>query len=75
MDQKVKITLKDFEGKVVLAWDDDAPLPFAYLFHNERLFVSSRDDMNTLLERSYCVFLTEKDAEKINQLEAHKTVQ
>lgn len=59
-----KIKLKDFNGDVVYEMTLKAPLSFPYLFWDSRLFVTSRDEQGTLLERSYHVFM---DAAKSNE--------
>lgn len=56
MDQRIKIIARDFEGKFVFEMNVEAPIPYPYLFFQDRLFVMSRDEPNVLLERSYCVF-------------------
>jgi len=57
--EKLKIVLKDFEGKAVLELNSEVPLPHPYMVYQGRLFVSSRDDLNTYLERSFCVFFNQ----------------
>ena len=53
--KKFNVKLKNFDGAVEFDLNLDDPLQFAYVFLNGRLFVTSRDDVNTLLERSYHV--------------------
>ena len=55
-----KVKLKDFDGKVVFEMNLKEPLTFPYLFWQNRLFVTSRDESAVLLERSYHVFMMEK---------------
>lgn len=53
----INYKLKDFGGKVVFDFNMKKPLAFSYMFWKNRLFVTSRDDSNILLERSYHVFM------------------
>ena len=55
------VKLKDFGGEVVCEICLKDPLPFPYLFWNQRLFVTSRDDARILLERRYHLFIGEED--------------
>lgn len=54
---KFEIKLKDFDGKQVMLLRLMEPLPFPYLFWNQRLFVTSKDEPGVLLERSYMVYM------------------
>lgn len=51
------VVLKDFEGKIVKEMNLARPLPFAYVFYMDDLFVVSRDEPNVLLQRSYCIWV------------------
>ena len=53
------IELRTLGGEVLFEMNLEAPLPFPYVFWNERLFVMSKDDPGILLERSYCMWVDE----------------
>jgi hypothetical protein len=53
----INVKLKDFGGEVVFEMNLKAPLAFPYLFWENRLFVTSRDNPHIYLERSYHVFM------------------
>jgi hypothetical protein len=78
-EKKVQLFFRDFDGQVILEFRVSAPLPFPYVFHEGRLFVASKDDENTYLERSYCVYtnmpLPEKLIDKVRQFPGPKTQQ
>lgn len=70
MAEKVKVVLRDFKGETVIELSVPGGLPFPYLFYQSRLFVSSRDEANVLLERSYCIFEPEAPGQPRPTLQA-----
>jgi len=53
--KKFNVKLKNYDGVVEFNFDLNDPLSFPYVFLHNRLFVTSRDEPNVLLERSYHV--------------------
>jgi hypothetical protein len=59
--------LKDMDGKVIHTFQMGEPLQFPYLIFNKKLYVTSRDEVGVLLERSYHVLMMQeapKNAER-----------
>ena len=59
--QLFNVKLKNFDGKIVADLNFEKPMPFPYLFHQQRLYVSSRDEPGVMLERSYCVLMNKPE--------------
>jgi hypothetical protein len=57
----VKVELRDFEGKVVRTLQSSTPLAFPYLLWKNQLFVTSKDNVNIYLQRSFYLLMDHKD--------------